>query len=56
MKTCKKCKKKIKVKIVCPNCLSVQKAEEEKAYPFWIYVHQCTKCGYIITESEWERI
>jgi len=48
--------KKIKVKIICPECLSVQKAIEEQAIPFWIYIHQCTNCGYIIMESEWERI
>jgi len=48
--------KKIKVKIICPNCESIQDAIEEEAYPFWIYVHECTKCGYVCMESEWEKL
>ena len=43
------------VKIRCPNCESIQNAIEEEliGFPFLIYVHFCTECGYEITESEW---
>jgi len=48
--------KKIEVKIKCPECGTVQDAIEEQSIPFWIYVHHCEKCKYIIMESEWERV
>lgn len=41
------------VKIVCPQCDSVQDAIVEGAWPWPIYVHYCTGCNYIIMESEW---
>ena len=41
------------VKIICPECNSIQDAVIEDAWPFPIYVHKCTGCEYIIMESEW---
>lgn len=41
--------------IICPECKSIQTATVEHT-PLWnSYVHECTECGYIIMESEWER-
>jgi rubredoxin len=42
--------------IICPSCESQQTATVRLRpnEPFWDYVHTCTECGYIITESEWE--
>jgi len=40
--------------IRCPECGCVQMAEVEHTEPWYSYVHHCEKCGYIITESEWE--
>jgi len=44
--------------IICPKCEHEQKAEIqfEDWMPFPCYVHECTNCGYIITESEWEPV
>lgn len=42
--------------IKCPNCGSIENAQVEHTQPFYNYTHQCSKCGYIITESEWEKI
>lgn len=43
-------------KIICPECKSIQDAIVEHT-PLWnMYVHECTECGYIIMESEWERV
>lgn len=39
--------------IVCPNCASRQNANIEYGLPFAVKIHHCTKCSYIITESEW---
>ena len=44
------------VKIVCTECNSIQDAVIEDAWPFPIYVHTCTSCGYIIMESEWNEV
>ena len=43
-------------KIICPECKSIQTATVEHT-PLWnSYVHECTECGYIIMESEWDRV
>lgn len=41
--------------IKCPNCEKHTEATVEHTAPFWSYVHEC-ECGYIITESEWEKV
>jgi C4-type Zn-finger protein len=40
--------------IKCPNCGEIQLAIVEHTIPFYSYIHKCTKCRYIIMESEWE--
>lgn len=45
----------MKEHIFCPKCGSFQQAEVLPAIPWPIYVHDCTACGYIITESEWNK-
>jgi len=42
--------------IECPNCNSVQAATVEHTVPWWSYVHECSECGFIIMESEWNKI
>lgn len=45
--------------IKCPECEKVQEAVVEHAEPWepWdIYVHTCTGCGYVIMESEWNKV
>ena len=42
-------------KIKCPECESVQEATVLHTVPFFSFVHFCT-CGYIIMESEWEKV
>jgi len=41
--------------IICPQCGAVQAARVvwEKDDPWPQYVHICSVCGYLITESEW---
>lgn len=41
--------------IICPECKKVQTAEVKYTVPWWTYIHEC-KCGYIIMESEWEKL
>ena len=43
--------------IKCPECGEVQDAEVtyEDYMPFPTYVHEC-ECGYIIMESDWEKV
>lgn len=41
--------------IICPNCKTEQKAKVLHTDPFNSYVHTC-KCGFIITESDWEEV
>lgn len=45
-------------KIRCPGCNLVQLAFVTcpVEFPFASYVHFCTRCPYIITESEWNRV
>lgn len=40
--------------IQCPNCGRIQEAEVIADIPFWVYIHDCEKCGHKILESEWE--
>jgi len=40
--------------IICPNCGAIELATIEETVPFWSYIHNCTKCEYIIMESDWE--
>jgi hypothetical protein len=42
-------------RIICPQCESEQLATVIHTWPWYSYVHECT-CGYIIMESEWERV
>jgi hypothetical protein len=35
-------------------CKAIQTAIVEHTIPFETFVHECTECGYIITESDWE--
>ena len=47
------------VMIRCPECKFIQAAivEVVEEAPIWpIYVHYCTECDELITESEWEEI
>lgn len=46
----------MKVKIKCPKCNKIQFAEVIESIPFYSYTHECEKCGYLITEREWEEI
>ena len=39
--------------IICPECDRIQIATVEHTFPWHSYIHEC-KCGYVITESEWE--
>jgi C4-type Zn-finger protein len=47
-----------KVRILCPACGKVCDAVERywDGFPWRSYVHYCEHCGYVITESEWERV
>lgn len=44
------------VEIRCPQCGHIQKARVRKTLPFYTYVCICKKCGYVITESEWDEV
>jgi ribosomal protein S27E len=43
-----------KEKIKCPECGNAQEAEVLHTEPFSTYLHDCIRCNYTITESEWE--
>jgi ribosomal protein S27E len=45
-----------KVKIICPECGSIQNAEIKFGIPWNTYIHDCEKCGFTIMESEWNEI
>lgn len=51
-------RRKKKETIRCPKCSKMCKAivEWDEDFPFASYVHNCEHCGYIIMESEWNRI
>ncbi len=42
--------------IKCPNCEDIQSAEVRHTEPWWLYVHNCNRCGYTIMESEWDEV
>lgn len=42
--------------IVCPQCGKVCTAEVKKSLPWNILVHRCEHCGFLIMESDWERV
>jgi len=44
------------VTIICPECGKVQDAKVIVDVPFNIYIHTCNECGYLILESEWNRV
>ena len=50
----KKTKKRVKIR--CPRCGNVQNARVKKTIPFYTYIYTCRKCGYVITESDWEEV
>ena len=40
--------------IICPNCGSIELAEvDTTTVPWNTYIHHCSKCEYIIMESDW---
>lgn len=39
--------------IVCPECAAIERATVIHTVPWYSYVHECTKCGFIIMESDW---
>ena len=39
----------VMTKIICPNCESIESASIE-------YFHECSNCGYIITDSDWQEV
>jgi RNA polymerase subunit RPABC4/transcription elongation factor Spt4 len=41
--------------IKCPSCGSIELATVEYTKPFNTYIHNCSKCKYVIMESEWEQ-
>lgn len=43
-------------RIICPECGSNLIAKVFHTLPFYIYVHECEKCSYVIMESEWETV
>jgi hypothetical protein len=42
--------------IICPECGLQQWATVEHTIPFGTFVHACSKCKYIIMESEWNTV
>ncbi len=45
------------VKIVCPQCGSIETAiEDYNSRPWATYIHNCSQCEYVIMESEWEEV
>lgn len=42
-------------RIKCPECGMEQIAYVKETILFNIYIHQCHGCGFLITESEWEK-
>jgi hypothetical protein len=42
--------------ICCPKCGKIQKARVVHQLPKPLYRHECLKCFFIITESDWNPI
>ena len=38
--------------ILCPECGSLENATVEQSIPWWIYIHECKNCDFIIMESD----
>jgi len=48
---------KVPVQIRCPECGKTCDAVEDlSTWPWATLIHECEHCGYIIMESEWERV
>jgi ribosomal protein L37AE/L43A len=45
-----------KVVIRCPNCIQLQNATVKHTEPFYTYIHECSNCKYVITESDWDEV
>lgn len=45
-----------KENIECPNCHDCQLATIIESLPWWTYIHTCTSCNYLITESDWHTV
>jgi len=41
--------------IECPECKQRQHAKVYKSL-WYIYIHKCVKCEYLIMESEWNEV
>jgi ribosomal protein L37E len=41
-------------RIICPECGVAQQAKVAHLVPWHVRFHDCKKCGYPITETEWE--
>lgn len=41
--------------IICPQCNSEQEATIIHTSPFNTMIHHCSKCNYVITESDWRK-
>jgi predicted transposase YbfD/YdcC len=39
--------------IICQGCQEVERAEVVHTRPWFSYVHECSKCGFINMESDW---
>ena len=44
------------VNIECPQCHNIESATVYMTEPFYMYAHICSKCEYLITESEWNEV
>lgn len=45
------------VDIMCPECNNIEPAiEDYTTQPFATYMHTCSKCGFMISESDWNVI
>lgn len=42
--------------ILCPECGSKELATVRHKRPWWVYLHECQNCDYVIMESEWEKV
>ena len=42
--------------ILCPECGSLENATVEQSIPWWIYIHECKNCDFIIMESDWDKV
>ena len=55
----RKIRRVIKLELIyCPGCGAQQLAvvTHRRGHPWPSYVHECTRCGYVIGESEWDPV